>query len=306
MARLLGSPNVWLIATCLLLLATTIISLHRAAQFNTAPVTKARNTATFQLDRNGLPKLRKFNRSEPAIFVITPTYFRKSQLVDLHRMSHSLYIASLKHNLLWIVVEDSDEKTDQVRTLLSTSSLTNHVHLAVKEHRTGNVFKASTQRNLGIEYIRRLGPHPDSKAYFGDDDNAYAIDLFDEIAKVQSVGVWPVAYSGARRVEYPKLNDQGKVVSFFAYAPSFRLPYPLDMAGFAVSVKYFLRDDPVKFEELAPTSTGENRFLKATGIKMHELEPLADMCTRVLVWHVKTYTRSESKYDADTAQFNYV
>ena len=71
---------------------------------------------------------------------VTPTYFRKSQLVDLHRMAHVLYIASLKvsHiyivlyratlagdmrlilirlqlNILWVLVEDSEQRTDQGR-----------------------------------------------------------------------------------------------------------------------------------------------------------------------------------------------
>lgn len=45
------------------------------------------------------------------------------------------------------------------------------------------------QRNLGIEYVRRLDPHRSSKAYFADDDNAYATELFDEIAKVDTSNV---------------------------------------------------------------------------------------------------------------------
>eukprot|EP00045_Choanoeca_perplexa_P010305 m.103687 g.103687 ORF g.103687 m.103687 type:complete len:303 (-) comp15229_c0_seq2:1479-2387(-) len=295
------SVSVWLFATCIVLFMTTLLAIFQLRQ---APVVGP-DQIMLQLDEDGYPMLPKFDRHKPAIFVITPTYFRKSQLVDLHRMSHSLYIASLKHNLLWILVEDSDQPTEQVTQFLKRSR-TNHVHLAVREHRTGNVFKASTQRNLGIEYIRRLIPHQDSKAYFADDDNAYATDLFDEVAKVHRVGVWPVAYSGARRVEYPQLGADGKVSGFFAYAPSFRKPFPLDMAGFAVSVRYFFRDEPVKFEELAPTSTGENRFLKATGIQLSELEPLANQCRRVLVWHVKTYTRSEAQYDSATKMFDFV
>ena len=37
------------------------------------------------------------------------------------------------------------------------------------------------------------------------------MELFDEIMKIRRVGVWPVAYSGARRVEYPKVNEDGEV-----------------------------------------------------------------------------------------------
>jgi hypothetical protein len=47
---------------------------------------------------------------------------------------------------------------------------------------------------------------------------------------------------------------------------------------------YFFQENPVMFEALAPTSTGEARFLSATGISWEELEPLADTCSKVLVW----------------------
>lgn len=46
-----------------------------------------------------------------------------------------------------------------------------------------------------------------------------------------------MAYSGARRVEYPRIKD-GKVVGFFSYAPSSRAAFPVDMASFAVSIRF--------------------------------------------------------------------
>jgi hypothetical protein len=61
-----------------------------------------------------------------------------------------------------------------VTHFLKTSAV-NHAHLAVKEQRQGNVFKANTQRNLGIEYVRRLNPHPNSKAFFAGGSRPLAV-----------------------------------------------------------------------------------------------------------------------------------
>ena len=89
-----------------------------------------------------------------------------------------------------------------------------------------------------------------------------------------------MAYSGARRVEYPELNADGQVrpfcmhachprrvltntcvlavqvSGFFAYAPSFRLPFPLDMAGFAISVKCVLACSHRASKQLTTASPG--------------------------------------------------
>eukprot|EP00056_Hartaetosiga_gracilis_P009317 m.133553 g.133553 ORF g.133553 m.133553 type:complete len:71 (+) comp13101_c0_seq17:326-538(+) len=53
-----------------------------------------------------------FEPTEKAIFVITPTYERRTQLLDLTRVAQALQIASAKHNILWVIVEDSPVKTE--------------------------------------------------------------------------------------------------------------------------------------------------------------------------------------------------
>jgi len=65
-----------------------------------------------------------------------------------------------------------------------------------------------------------------------------------------------VGYSGARRAEFPVAKN-GKVVDFQAWVTASRKEFPVDMAAFAVSVRYFLGHKPVFFEPLAPSSTGE-------------------------------------------------
>lgn len=54
------------------------------------------------------------------IYAITPTYKRYVQKAELTRISQTL---KLVPNIHWIVVEDSEEKTDLVRNLLLESKL---------------------------------------------------------------------------------------------------------------------------------------------------------------------------------------
>jgi hypothetical protein len=79
-----------------------------------------------------------------------------------------------------------------------------------------------------------------------DDDNAYDAALFDEIARVRTIGVLPVGYSGGRRAEFPVVRA-GRVVRFEAYMSHAR-KFAVDMAGFAMSVAYFLRPTALLFE----------------------------------------------------------
>ena len=72
-----------------------------------------------------------------------------------------------------------------------------------------------------------------------------------------------------------------KVVRFHVgWRPS--RPFPMDMAGFAVSVK-LVRDNPEAcFDGEAPMGFLESSFLKGL-VTMDELEPKADNCTKVRV-----------------------
>lgn len=56
----------------------------------------------------------------PVIYAITPTYKRYVQKAELTRISQTL---KLVPNIHWIVVEDSEEKTDLVRNVLLESKL---------------------------------------------------------------------------------------------------------------------------------------------------------------------------------------
>lgn len=66
--------------------------------------------------------------SLPTIYAITPTYWRHVQKAELTRLSQTLRLVP---NLHWIVIEDSETKTDLVRHLLAESNL-HYTHLNAK------------------------------------------------------------------------------------------------------------------------------------------------------------------------------
>lgn len=58
------------------------------------------------------------------------------------------------------------------------------------------------------------------------------------------------------------------------------------MAGFAVSLEYLDRTPNATMPYKAGLE--EDGFLRSIGLKMSEIEPKANNCTEVLVWHTQT------------------
>lgn len=58
------------------------------------------------------------------------------------------------------------------------------------------------------------------------------------------------------------------------------------MAGFAVNLEYLIRSPNATM----PYKAGyeEDEFLKSIGLKMTDIEPKANNCSEVLVWHTQT------------------
>lgn len=59
-------------------------------------------------------------------------------------------------------------------------------------------------------------------------------------------------------------------------------PFPMDMAGFAVSLKLVLTNPEACFDGEAPMGFLESSFLQGL-VTMDELEPKADNCSKVRV-----------------------
>jgi hypothetical protein len=63
---------------------------------------------------------KKNNKKLPTIYAVTPTYWRFVQKAELTRISQTLRLVP---NVHWIVVEDSETKTELVRNLIVESGL---------------------------------------------------------------------------------------------------------------------------------------------------------------------------------------
>lgn len=64
-------------------------------------------------------------------------------------------------------------------------------------------------------------------------------------------------------------------------------PFAIDMAGFAINLKLILSTKQAEFSYKMMKGYQESEFLSYF-VKMEELEPLADNCTKVYVWHTRT------------------
>ncbi len=92
------------------------------------------------------------------------------------------------------------------------------------------------------------------------------------------VSVWPVGLVGGMKFERPVVED-GKVVRFHTgWRPN--RPFPIDMAGFAVSLKFILTSPQARFDGDAQMGFLESSFLQHL-VTIDDLEPKADLCTKV-------------------------
>lgn len=111
--------------------------------------------------------------------------------------------------------------------------------------------------------------------------------MFQEIRKIKRVGVWPVGLVGGLMVEKPIVNSQGIVTGFNAlWAPE--RPFAIDMAGFAINLDLIKKNEAVSFSFEVERGYQETAILSSVVNSVHELEPYADNCTKVYVWHTRT------------------
>ncbi|XP_040184878.1 galactosylgalactosylxylosylprotein 3-beta-glucuronosyltransferase 3 [Rana temporaria] len=241
-----------------------------------------------------LRKERSHHRGKenlPIIYVVTPTYARSHQRAELIRLSQTLLLVPALH---WILVEDSVERTAAVAELLAQSDLP-HTHLNVQtppamklKDSDPNWLKPRgvEQRNEALRWLHQhRSPGDRGVVYFADDDNTYSVKIFQEMRHTQKVSVWPVGLVGGLKYEAP-LVDHGKVVGFHTAWKTHR-PFPMDMAGFSVSLSLLLTYPKAKFDPDAERGFLESSLLGQL-VTVSELEPRAENCTKVWVWHTRT------------------
>lgn len=203
-------------------------------------------------------------------------------------------------NLHWILVEDAETTSHLVRNLLERAGLTQRsTQLNIKtpeafklKHNDPNWIKPRgvEQRNLGLAWLRtNVNPDKHSIVFFMDDDNSYSVELFAEISKLNKgkVGVWPVGLVGGLMVEKPLLNEKTKEVNGFNAAWHPERPFPIDMAAFAISMDLFFKYPQATFSYEVQRGYQESEILRHLTTRA-ELQPLANNCQDVLVWHTRT------------------
>ena len=123
------------------------------------------------------------------VFVITPTYHRSTQKIDLNSMYHTLMSVP---KVVWIIIEDSSKPTGLVTRLIQRCKVKT-VHLVVP---TSSIYKQKKgkpwqnlprgveQRNAGLNWLRDNYSldHCNGAFYFGDDDNKYDLRLFEDVS----------------------------------------------------------------------------------------------------------------------------
>uniref|UniRef100_A0A0A9W6K2 Galactosylgalactosylxylosylprotein 3-beta-glucuronosyltransferase n=2 Tax=Lygus hesperus TaxID=30085 RepID=A0A0A9W6K2_LYGHE len=223
----------------------------------------------------------------PVIYTITPTYARPVQKAELTRLSQTLMHIS---NLHWIVIEDAPKPTPLVENLLARTNL-NYTHLTAQtpsNYRRKGSPRGVEQRNAALRWLRKNKTMNDKGVvYFADDDNSYSVQVFDEMRFTKEVSVWPVGLVGGLMVEKPVLDPvTGKVAGWnAAWRPD--RPFPIDMAGFAISLSQILKKSTAYFSYTCYGGWQESHILQQLTTKDH-LEPKADNCTQILVWHTRT------------------
>ena len=125
-----------------------------------------------------------------------------------------------------------------------------------------------------------------SVVYFADDDNTYDVRVFEEMRNTAKVSIWPVGLAGNLKVEKPFVKDDHVIGFNSVWKPE--RPYPIDMAAFAVNLSLLLEQESAGFTYDVPRGYQESHILSQLISSLDELEPKADSCSQVYVWHTRT------------------
>ncbi|CAB9510161.1 Galactosylgalactosylxylosylprotein 3-beta-glucuronosyltransferase [Seminavis robusta] len=230
------------------------------------------------------------------VYLITPTYVRQTQVVDLTRVGQTLRLAreaGYHHRLYWIILEDATSCTHRVRQLALETGVP-FAHMAIQTplavKRRPKAHRGLEQRNAGLDIVEQIGK--DGVVYFMDDDNAYHIQLFHELAYTTHVSVFGTGLPGGSAYERCHVDERtGKVDKLLTTWEAPRT-FAVDMAGFAFATHHLARNrangKDMRFNHASKSGYLENDLMLFAARTVPELEPLAANCTRILAWHVKT------------------
>ena len=95
------------------------------------------------------------------------------------------------NDIIWIVIEDSEERTELVTNVLAKCKSVTSVHLFARSSEPPSVvndhIKRAVQRNVGLSWMRTYCSidrvNCNGVVYFMDDNNKYSLMLFHEVSK---------------------------------------------------------------------------------------------------------------------------
>ncbi|XP_057667095.1 galactosylgalactosylxylosylprotein 3-beta-glucuronosyltransferase P-like [Diorhabda carinulata] len=224
------------------------------------------------------------------IYVITPTFKRPEQIPELVRLSQTLMLVP---NLTWLVIEDGYERNELVENILKKFGSRYQYLLAPmpeKYKSRSNRPRGVSNRNKGLEWIRNYTKT--GVVYFADDDNTYDIELFREIRKTQTVSMFPVGLVTELGLSSPIVQNCTFTGFYDGWIAGRK--FPVDMAGFAVSVEFLLSRPNAEI----PYEVGyeEDGFLKSLSpLEPSDIQLLASCCSKILVWHTQTVKNKPAK-----------
>ncbi|RVE53094.1 hypothetical protein evm_002191 [Chilo suppressalis] len=225
-------------------------------------------------------RVHLYNKTDlKMIYYVTPTYPRPEQIPELTRLSHTLMHVPRIH---WVIADDQPICSETVKTVVRRSGIP-FTHISSPkpfQYKSNNFPRGVANRRAAIDWIRQ-NIH-EGILYFGDDDNTIDLQLFEEMRMTKRVSMFPVGLIGGYGVSSPIVKD-GKVAGFFDSWPGSRT-FPVDMAGFAVNIEFLTSSASMPYI----AGHEEDKFLVSLGLKIEDIEPLADNCTKVMVWHTRT------------------
>ncbi|GAB2293696.1 Pglcat2p [Dionaea muscipula] len=226
------------------------------------------------------------------LIVVTPTYSRVLQAYYLNRLGHVLKLVNPP--LLWIVVEMNAQSAETAEILRNMGVV--YRHLVCAMNLTNMKDRGVHQRNAALQHIElhKL----DGIVYFADDDNVYALELFERIREISRFGTWPVAMLAQSKskaiLEGPVCNGS-EVIGWHTNEKSKRLRrFHVDMSGFAFNStilwdpKHWGRPfmDPIRQLDTVKEGFQETTFIEQLVEDESQMEGVPHSCGRIMNWHL--------------------
>jgi len=211
------------------------------------------------------------------LILVTCTYNHINRISYFKYLINNIF--SKLNNYTWIIVEDDSKIDNRLNKLLEQSGV-NYEYLYYGPTKSGG----NAQRNFALEYI--YDSQIDGIIYSVDDDNAYDLQLFEELRKVKNIAIFPVGGWGRPKdnAERPILDENHK---FIKWNSTWQRKYATDMGGFAFHSSLL---DKIKkpFWTYHAHGGGETEFIDRLVSDINEIDfSLCDYCSNCYVYHNK-------------------